>query len=87
MRGEKLTLLVHLKNFVGSPPRARGEDAAEEIIREDLRITPACAGRRMSILDFIGDTEDHPRVRGEKADLDVDVIFKGGSPPRARGED
>ena len=71
---------------LGSPPRARGEgaDKLDAVDREG--ITPACAGRRDSDAYEVEDVEDHPRVRGEKADQGHQPPHRRGSPPRARGE-
>mgnify|MGYP000890316094 CR=1 FL=1 len=65
MRGENGYDVVNPARAEGSPPHARGKLWA--LIRdvEEVRITPACAGKTQS-----GDWEpekgtDHPRMRGE----------------------
>ena len=49
------------------------------------RITPACAGIRDNGLDGVRGGEDHPRMRGDKVDLDKQANTTKGSPPHARG--
>src|SRR5690606_14975455 len=50
-----------------------------------VRITPACAGNTRSLGNPETSETDHPRVRGEHANL-ARIIHGGvGSPPRARG--
>ena len=53
-------------NDAGSPPRVRG--TAMDIAVRDMayRITPACAGNRVTVCDCQGLEEDHPRVCGEQ---------------------
>ena len=52
----------------------------------DLRITPAYAGKRMRTTWRTINTQDHPRLCGEKR-LHVDVFyFSEGSPPPMRGK-
>ena len=70
----------------GSPPRARGEDRARSRWQSPHRITPACAGRSLSVLGRHAGSQDHPRVRGEKGLVGTLLSVQGGSPPRARGE-
>ena len=51
-----------------------------------LRITPACAGKRCSLLAGPPHPEDHPRVCGEKC-VPISGRWSGiGSPPRVRGK-
>ena len=44
--GEKQTRLFQILQSQGSPPRVRGKDILEFIPDGDIRITPACAGKR-----------------------------------------
>ena len=71
MRGEKPFPQVGICFGEGSPPRARGEEESVQAERQAGRITPACAGRRHVVESLNGDTEDHPRVRGEKSTFRV----------------
>ena len=86
MRGEKAIVLHTPSRRMGSPPRARGEAALVTSGAGWWGITPACAGRslRESSTGFC--SQDHPRVRGEKCDLQHESAVGRGSPPRARGE-
>ena len=52
---------------VGSPPRLRGEVERLPTDWEDLRITPAPAGRRSTKPMRNGGKRDHPRACGEKS--------------------
>ena len=66
--GEKVIAVGKKKSGWGSPPRVRGKvDDAET---GDLvhRITPACAGKRVTPSLFLVLHRDHPRVCGEKFD-------------------
>ena len=69
----------------GSPPLARGIRISPHSKSASNRITPACAGntpfrRRAGLLCW-----DHPRLRGEYAELYLKQPQKQGSPPLARG--
>ena len=71
----------------GSPPRARGKEPPPSILPAHTGITPACAGKSVKRNNNTRIVVDHPRVRGEKFFLPLDVLFGHGSPPRARGKD
>ena len=47
-------------------PHTRGKVDALETANDDIRITPACAGKSGYVLSRIGDNKDHPRICGEK---------------------
>ena len=64
--GEKLTSFLNQSSPFGSPPRVRGEVVVACLTQADERITPACAGRRVSGENALDKIEDHPRVCGEK---------------------
>ena len=49
-------------------------------------ITPACAGKSCIWRIKRGESEDHPRVCGEKRGDRVRRGQRGGSPPRVRGK-
>ena len=51
---------------LGSPPRMRGKVALRDHGQFLTGITPAYAGKRRSVTDFITCHWDHPRVCGEK---------------------
>ena len=70
--------------MAGSPPLAREQLAELRTIRDNNRITPACAGTtgrpvRAGLL-----RRDHPRLRGNNVHPKVTVLSHSGSPPLAR---
>ena len=73
-------------DFVGSPPRMRGEHEASYAPPTVDRITPAYAGRTCSPTNVIRQTRDHPRVCGENRRPASRCCPPMGSPPRMRGE-
>lgn len=66
MRGEKFGIGQGTTTREGSPPHARGKGGHHRIQRMVIRITPACAGKRMEEATETAYEEDHPRMRGEK---------------------
>ena len=86
MCGEKAPFLAGAHIYHGSPPRVRGKDRGVPLRHCYLGITPACAGKRNCIKFFWIDTEDHPRVCGEKKTFVFPVKIDEGSPPRVRGK-
>ena len=64
----------------------RGKDLIDALVRRDLGITPACAGKRFSCKSGEKQVGDHPRVCGEKETLENDLQNAVGSPPRVRGK-
>ena len=85
--GEKVSGAELSIPVVGSPPRVRGKEIPIFWKLLDGRITPACAGKRADKGDFVHITEDHPRVCGEKPELEQRRLRGRGSPPRVRGKD
>ena len=67
MRGEKLLVLIVAQTIVGSSPHARGKVLNTDDFCEEHRIIPACAGKSTHFCDKVGHSQDHPRMRGEKA--------------------
>ena len=87
MGGEKLTKeMADLADW-GSPPRGRGkaEEPAEPEPPEG--ITPAWAGKSGRTCRAGAARRDHPRVGGEKRNLEIAHIATKGSPPRGRGKE
>ena len=84
--GENVHRVDSLCRRVGSPPRMRGKRISKDAQRRERRITPAHAGKTLSI-DIVSITcTDHPRACGEN-----DIYLRGsmrfrGSPPRMRGK-
>ena len=64
--GEKSFLRLFRRRGLGSPPRVRGKDLADDSPESTGRITPACAGKRKVPHKKIVKIGDHPRVCGEK---------------------
>ena len=84
--GEKLLWNAFCPPCQGSPPRGRGKDAMEIQRKQKKGITPAWAGKRGQRRKRQQQTEDHPRVGGEKAANIIVVLIEPGSPPRGRGK-
>ena len=64
--------------------RGKGQTACEVVV--EFGITPACAGKRVQIPEYLGGGRDHPRVCGEKIRAIFKMAFSLGSPPRMRGK-
>ena len=79
-------MIVYSLNAVGSPPRVRGKVHEVFLCIKFTRITPACAGKRLSETLKKITRQDHPRVCGEKKGGLRVVSQNGGSPPRVRGK-
>ena len=86
MRGEKLGQKSCHYVSPGSPPHARGKVICIHTFTCPLRITPACAGKSERRLGIAYALRDHPRMRGEKANIKYDDVCDIGSPPHARGK-
>ena len=70
----------------GSPPPMRGKVRVGEAYSRAYRITPAYAGKRSSLFQFLFLSRDHPRLCGEKFLSALWKIFLTGSPPPMRGK-
>ena len=86
VRGGKHPPGSELMGGQGSPPRARGKGPAAMVVQRGGGITPACAGKSLSVYDRGYRPWDHPRVRGEKGRSPRRSSASWGSPPRARGK-
>ena len=64
----------------------RGKVVSSDKLRKFVRITPACAGKRLLRSGLPGAQKDHPRVCGEKYHRLVVCPQHKGSPPRVRGK-
>ncbi len=84
-RGEHCSSSRQQKTNPGSSPRARGTRKPPTPTKRASRIIPASAGNTFpeSLRAFLA--SDHPRERGEHADVDRLVSPHAGSSPRARG--
>ena len=85
--GEKYTTLPAPIPPTGSPPRMRGKESLDQILREMRGITPAYAGKRPRRRFSFHDWQDHPRVCGEKMEGVKPKWNEEGSPPRMRGKE
>ena len=65
--GEKLSNAVRSLLALGSPPPMRGKVKTADTLKWLPRITPAYAGKRLSLLFFLFQLRDHPRLCGEKS--------------------
>ena len=84
--GEKCPIAYVYGDAVGSPPRVRGKEARQTGDVLSPGITPACAGKRFSVLVRVHSRRDHPRVCGEKGLTFHQMLRPTGSPPRVRGK-
>ena len=64
--GEKNDGCIKCWQLWGSPPRVRGKVVKQYFKKGQERITPACAGKRRHVNEFLKQIWDHPRVCGEK---------------------
>ena len=71
---------------MGSPPRMRGKVNAVCVLAHKAGITPAHAGKSLTIAISAFGVRDHPRACGEKRDAGPLGDSPVGSPPRMRGK-
>ena len=64
--GEKHASACTARAALRSPPRVRGKAAAARAGLVAVGITPACAGKSLTIQKMTTRSRDHPRVCGEK---------------------
>ena len=86
MGGEKKRRALSVSAFLGSPPRGRGKDAGLSAALPGCRITPARAGKSLSLSGWSSGRQDHPRMGGEKPFLFYGGSSDSGSPPHRRGK-
>ena len=84
--GEKPRLRAASPAQQGSPPRMRGKAGSHTDANNGARITPAYAGKSLTILQLTTGSRDHPRVCGEKTPVRIFCAMRRGSPPRMRGK-
>ena len=84
--GEKQTDRRAIPTTAGSPPRVRGKAPTGSRPDGGKGITPACAGKSPFTKNFYCTVRDHPRVCGEKCQVQFNHGFLLGSPPRVRGK-
>ena len=77
---------VDAKGVVGGlPPRGRGRANTTAHNRQNIRITPAWAGKRLCRILGLMRLRDYPRVGGEEALIRSGIVSIRGLPPRGRG--
>ena len=70
----------------GSPPRMQGKEVKALLHFNRVGITPAHAGKSMTLPSIANIRGDHPRVCGEKIFVDDWLRHILGSPPHMRGK-
>ena len=65
----------------------RGKDKNDDFGVQQIRITPAYAGKSFLIAISMFLCEDHPRLCGEKLHEKIQLACRRGSPPPMRGKD
>ena len=86
IHGEKLDILATYKDNIGSPPHTRGKALWRLCGGWDSRITPAYTGKSIMLSVIPVAISDHPRIHGEKYNLQRIKIWSKGSPPHTRGK-
>ena len=84
--GEKLCSCRWQSWRMGSPPPMRGKVSGSTQQQRRRRITPAYAGKSVFISKISTFFEDHPRLCGEKQNLESISWSTAGSPPPMRGK-
>ena len=84
--GEKAQPRAGSRRVRGSPPRMRGKDRSAARASNGNGITPAYAGKSLTIQKMTTRSRDHPRVCGEKCMSRCRRRRAEGSPPRMRGK-
>ena len=84
--GEKMRFRLLASSQSGSPPRMRGKERGKCRRKRWKGITPAYAGKSFSYSRMPPRIGDHPRVCGEKLDVNAFCFLQIGSPPRMRGK-
>ena len=69
---------------MGSPPRVREKLDSKTLDCTVSGITPACAGKTLTVSDYHKETRDHPRVCGKNTKCVCTQGLNPGSPPRVR---
>ena len=85
LRGEHSPTQVKAVKCIGSPPPTRGTLARCLPKWYNYRITPAYAGNTKVYFKFCSVVQDHPRLRGEHANIYYSRCNIKGSPPPTRG--
>ena len=84
--GKSFTSSTSCSGVTGSPPPMRGKVQLRIMWNTRRRITPAYAGKRTCFEAGKHDSEDHPRLCGEKEINSHNSFLLLGSPPPMRGK-
>ena len=84
--GEKFSRYRARESNQGSPPHGRGKARSRCFVVEVMRITPAWAGKSISLHAHQCARKDHPRMGGEKMSGAISAEISLGLPPRRRGK-
>ena len=84
--GEKSMVEAILCFLSGSPPPMRGKATIVIFFLPHFRITPAYAGKSRSSHICRHESQDHPRLCGEKFSESLQTLVMIGSPPPMRGK-
>ncbi len=84
--GDNLKGGLSCRQFIGSPPRMRGQRSIQRIGQVDHGITPADAGTTILFPFIRVVSRDHPRGCGDNRPVIIRPSSDGGSPPRMRGQ-
>ena len=84
--GEKYIIDSNYNMVAGSPPPMRGKGGVNVKFSAQLRITPAYAGKSLTVLAWCCHNRDHPRLCGEKDGFISNIDPEWGSPPPMRGK-
>lgn len=85
IRGEHITRAGRLRPPRGSSPHTRGAHRGMDGQTRGRRIIPAYAGSTFRFGTTFGVGEDHPRIRGEHAQMALKTTIRAGSSPHTRG--
>ena len=84
--GEKQKRFIQRTAKLGSPPPMRGKGVRRGKWQNAYRITPAYAGKSSELKKRNKKCRDHPRLCGEKRNLELISWSIVGSPPPMRGK-
>ena len=84
--GEKDGMRRLWRRGVGSPPPMRGKALGRQLPEDAIRITPAYAGKRSRKKQTVRESQDHPRLCGEKCRYRGIDTAKNRDHPRLCGE-
>ena len=84
--GEKFSGRLPATTAIGSPPHMRGKGNIGVTTTQEMRITPAYAGKSSHISGHDLCVWDHPRICGEKFPVSPCLLLQLGSPPHMRGK-